>query len=982
MKRFVCAVLAAILTLAIIPMQDAAAAPDYSWVRVKLTTNNATTLSLYLSGDYFIQENGAAFSDGTLSVRMSGGSLTLIHSEAGQVYTGKSVKLMKKNISPSAGWIKLNNRNYLGHLALSAASSGYIQAVNHVPMAHYLYGVIGYEMSDSYPLEALKAQAVAAKCYAINKFRSSGDYDIGDTSSDQVYKGYNASYKNVIRAVDETISKALYVDGSVLNAYYAASNGGETNLPSYAWSSSMTNKGYAVTIDEYDFGNTGSPKETVTIPYGDNPNLSPEIKDMLLTKAGNTLGKRVTAVVNIRSVKLNTPRYAGTKRNLCKAVVSMTVAEPSSDGEGAYGATHDIDLMFTLTELLTYGVVDNASLRIYWGEETGSGYKIYHVRWGHGVGLSQRGAQARAKAGHSYSQILQFYYPGSTLGNITIKPPSNPTAPNPGPSASPNPTAAPTPTPELPSEPMGYGVVNANGVNFREGPGVEYPSVRMLNKGDELTLYALINGWYYAQTQNGDRYYIIKKFVDTTDKPGQGGDEDGRVQVSEAIITANGVNFRKGPGTSYESMGRLDKDTGLLIWDKIGDWYYAQIENVYGYVHDDYVKIIRTYYIDDPEDNPDTGDTGLGVTTGNVNFRTGPSTDYDRIKTLRTGTELTLYRIVDGWYEADAGGDRGYVSGKYVKVISPIPSNPEPEPTPPDPSDNAVGEGVTTGNVNFRTGPSTDYDRIKTLYKGTEIILYRLVNGWYEADAGGDRGYVSGRYVRVTSSNPGQGEEDQPPEEDMLGPGETTARVNFREGPSTSDKKIALLPRGTSVTLISLNNGWYKARYNGKTGHLYAQYVKLTGDSGAPDDGEAGKKPDLAEGVSTGRVNLRTGPSTADGEIIELLPSGTSFKVLGMWNEWYFILWEGKTGYVNKAYARVTEAGSAPIAALDKSWAAYETKTTARVNMRQAPNTSSPIFRLLDRGESVEALVIVDGWTLIRYNNELGYCINDYIGLK
>ena len=216
----------------------------------------------------------------------------------------------------------------------------------------------------------------------------------------------------------------------------------------------------------------------------------------------------------------------------------------------------------------------------------------------------------------------------------------------------------------------------------------------------------------------------------------------------------------------------------------------------------------------------------------------------------------------------------------------------------------------------------------------------------------------------------------------MLGPGETTARVNFREGPSTSDKKIALLPRGTSVTLISLNNGWYKARYNGKTGYLYAQYVKLTGNSGAPDDGEVGKKPDLAEGVSTGRVNLRTGPSTADGEIIELIPSGTSFKVLGMWNEWYFILWEGKTGYVNKAYARVTEAGSAPIAALDKSWAAYETKTTARVNMRQAPNTSSLIFRLLDRGESVEALVIVDGWTLIRYNNELGYCINDYIGLK
>ena len=82
------------------------------------------------------------------------------------------------------------------------------------------------------------------------------------------------------------------------------------------------------------------------------------------------------------------------------------------------------------------------------------------------------------------------------------------------------------------------------------------------------------------------------------------------------------------------------------------------------------------------------------------------------------------------------------------------------------------------------------------------------------------------------------------------------------------------------------------------------------------------------------------------------------------------------------ATARVTVAGAAPIASLDNRGGAYEPNTTARVNMRQAPNTSSLIFRLLDRGESVEALVIVDGWTLIRYNNELGYCINDYIGLK
>ena len=98
-------------------------------------------------------------------------------------------------------------------------------------------------MSDSFPMEALKAQAIAAKCYALS-LRSSGDYDIGDTSSDQVYRGYYAGYSNVIAAVDSTIQEVLTVNGKLLCTYYAASNGGETMLPSQAWSG-RSSSGYA-----------------------------------------------------------------------------------------------------------------------------------------------------------------------------------------------------------------------------------------------------------------------------------------------------------------------------------------------------------------------------------------------------------------------------------------------------------------------------------------------------------------------------------------------------------------------------------------------------------------------------------------------------------------------------------------------------------------------------------------------------------------
>lgn len=68
------------------------------------------------------------------------------------------------NMDRSAGYAQLstNSRKYLGHFYIKLASNGYIQVVNKVPLAHYLYGVVGYEMNNSYPIEALKAQAVAA----------------------------------------------------------------------------------------------------------------------------------------------------------------------------------------------------------------------------------------------------------------------------------------------------------------------------------------------------------------------------------------------------------------------------------------------------------------------------------------------------------------------------------------------------------------------------------------------------------------------------------------------------------------------------------------------------------------------------------------------------------------------------------------------------------------------------------------------------
>ena len=121
-------------------------------------------------------------------------------------------------------------------------------------------------MSNAFPVEALKAQALAAKGYALLKIRSSGTYDLTDTSTDQVYKGYDSSLQNVINAVNATMRDVLYYNSVPLFCYYAASNGGWMILPSDRWPSAMYDGAYHYGADPYDLQNPVTPVEKVFVP--------------------------------------------------------------------------------------------------------------------------------------------------------------------------------------------------------------------------------------------------------------------------------------------------------------------------------------------------------------------------------------------------------------------------------------------------------------------------------------------------------------------------------------------------------------------------------------------------------------------------------------------------------------------------------------------------------------------------------------------
>jgi SpoIID/LytB domain protein len=279
--------------------------------------------------------------------------------------------------------------NYLGEMDFKV-NPGKILPVNELPIEDYLKGVIGYEMSNSYPIEALKAQAVAARNYAISnmdKHRSDG-YDLCDTIDCQVYRGYNPSYKNVEKAVDETRGQVLLYGDQLITAYYASSDGGYTEDSGNVWTNQLP---YLIAKPDAFDSNSW--------PYGDMTFTSAEIENTLKDK------KYLNSTDTFNKIDLTT----------IKKYESGRIANIDVDYTDAGGTAHTRS--FSKESARTFLGLPSAMYDVFYDAASDT-YTFKGKGYGHGVGMSQRGAQSRANSGQAYDTILAFYYDGTYLKQL------------------------------------------------------------------------------------------------------------------------------------------------------------------------------------------------------------------------------------------------------------------------------------------------------------------------------------------------------------------------------------------------------------------------------------------------------------------------------------------------------------------------------------------------------------------------------------
>ncbi|OMD80892.1 MULTISPECIES: SpoIID/LytB domain-containing protein [Paenibacillus] len=148
--------------------------------------------------------------------------------------SGSNAKFLAAGSEAGIQLVERSKRTYRGNLELSNLS-GSLAVINVVPLEQYLYAVVGGEVSSSWPDEALKAQAVAARSYALSQGNRFDVANVVDTTLSQVYNGIGSEAPSIIKAVDTTAGEVLMSGGKVVEAVFSSNSGGMTADPSEVW---------------------------------------------------------------------------------------------------------------------------------------------------------------------------------------------------------------------------------------------------------------------------------------------------------------------------------------------------------------------------------------------------------------------------------------------------------------------------------------------------------------------------------------------------------------------------------------------------------------------------------------------------------------------------------------------------------------------------------------------------------------------------
>ncbi|OJU08447.1 MAG: hypothetical protein BGN88_11340, partial [Clostridiales bacterium 43-6] len=388
---------------------------DTKFISIGLKYSDTAILECtLLAGSGFIvntdSENNIQLAETKLSIkRNQDNNIDIINPQNGKVIsTYNAFEILPADL----GTMIFNDTEYRGNLRFSVVNNK-IHVLNYILIEDYLKSVVPSEIVASWNFEALKAQAVCARNYALTnlgKFSKYG-FDLDDTINSQVYKGVKSEHPNTTKAVAETAGQILMVDGKPATTLFFSSSGGHTESAKYVWGNDFS---YLVGVKD---------------PYE-------EIKEWKV----NYTPDEITAKLSAKKVDIGTiVNLESVERSPSNRVINLLI----KGDKGAYTLKLEGTRSFfnlksnlydisknqsdSLVEVITKNGIEKRQLSgkiitkngIFSLDGAIISYDFVGKGNGHGVGMSQYGAKGLADNGYTYEQILKHYFTGSYLSSET-----------------------------------------------------------------------------------------------------------------------------------------------------------------------------------------------------------------------------------------------------------------------------------------------------------------------------------------------------------------------------------------------------------------------------------------------------------------------------------------------------------------------------------------------------------------------------------
>ncbi len=306
-------------------------------------------------------------------------------------------------------WSNTEDRSYRGGIELSV-ENGIIKIINVLSLEEYLYGVVPSEMPSNWPLEALKAQAVAARSESLAKLgRHKNDgFDLCAEVHCQVYSGVEKEAELSNMAVDSTRGMILEHNSKPVDAVYSSSCGGHTQGNIFGKAQNLAH--FTGTADTDNVGNTVFPLSPFELEsWLKNPPQGIYCNIPEYSKSSNFRWVRIYSAQQLSQMV----KKVSSLGEVRKIIVLKRNPSGHVDKLKIVGSESSLELEKELNIRKTLGNLRSSMFKVetrYGQDRLPKEFVFYGGGWGHGVGMCQSGACGMAKAGKSYQEILKHYF--------------------------------------------------------------------------------------------------------------------------------------------------------------------------------------------------------------------------------------------------------------------------------------------------------------------------------------------------------------------------------------------------------------------------------------------------------------------------------------------------------------------------------------------------------------------------------------------